>query len=365
MATLRDLHTQLAVQYAAKLQLGDTPLPELRDLQERMHLLDAAMADPNRAVRSSRRATWLAIFSVAVVLSLAALIPMPSVPFSLEAEASSLRLQLPSAGELGPQMVSGDLQVNGFTSLESPDAALMQAGAKSGGRMSISATPLNLRRLSYPGATTIDLVAGAQAASLTLQSQHAPIGIELELTGRTTTRMGHSAERREVDFPYSEWIKMRAGDATAPDLAPPTMVISLAHGSQTEYLWSDLQPTELRFVERGLKTGNEPTILSSLQKARIQFQASGTELVLGAGDELDLAGLQLQRCDVVLGQVVRVRLSGTARSLLTRTGGFERSLKPSLLEHATRHKRVELFWTAALFLWGVTRWLQRLASTNA
>ena len=64
----------------------------------------------------------------------------------------------------------------------------------------------------------------------------------------------------------------------------------------------------------------------------------------------------------MLGPVLRLKMSGSARRLSTRSGGFERSLKPSLLEHAARHQRVELFWSAGLILWGLMRGLQRLAA---
>ena len=360
-AELLDLRNQLAQRFAAKVRDGDTPLPELRDLQERLRLLDAAIADPERVARRHRRATWIALVAVAAALSLAALIPMPRVPFSLEAEAGALHLQMGAAGEFGPQAVLGELRVDGYTALESPDPALMQQAGAQGGRIAISAQSLILRRVRYPAGASIDMAAGAQAVSLTIHSQQAPIGVEVEVSGRTMTRFGPVGEWRQASYPYAEWLRLLA--AGAAGRAPPPLDIALARTA--EYGWSALRPSAVRFVERSMTASNEAAVLSSLQSARIQLQASADEVRLGAGEELELAGLDLQRCDVLLGPVLRLKMSGTAGTLLTRTGHFEHSLKPSLLYYAARHKTVGLLWSAALLLWGIARWLQRFSGADA
>ena len=362
-AALRDLRADLARRFAGRAREPDAPLPELRDLQERLQLLDAAIANPQHARRSRRRATWLALVAVAAVLSLGAVIPVPSVPFSLDAEAGAVRLHMAAAGTLGPQNVPGELRVDGYTALESPDAGLMrQAGAPAAGRLAIGAATLNLRRVSYPAGADIELAAGAQSATLTLHSQRAPVTVDLEFAGRTTTRLGQDSKGRQADYPFAERLRMRAAAAAG---APPPLVVTLARSAQTEYGWTSLRPREVRFVERRLNEGNQPEILSSLRKAHVVLQASAAEVSLGEGEDLELGGLDLQRCDVLLGPVVKLKMAGTARTLLTRTGHFERSLKPSLLEYAARHKTVALLWSAALMLWGIVRWLQRLADGGA
>ena len=58
------------------------------------------------------------------------------------------------------------------------------------------------------------------------------------------------------------------------------------------------------------------------------------------------------------GDSIILKLAGTARVLATRTGDFERSLKPSLLEFLARHHTVGLFWSSALMLWGAIAWLR-------
>lgn len=357
---LRNLRADVARRFAQRAGEPDAPLPELREMQERLLLLDAAIADPRDAGRRRRRATWLALVTVAAVLSLGALIPVPSVPFSLEAEADGLRLHMATAGALGPQTVPGELRVDGYTALQSPAADLTrQPGAPAAGRLTVRATMLNLRRVSYPSGADIELASGREAATLTLHSQRAPVMADLELSGRATVRFGPGDQGRQADYPFAERLRVLAA---APMATPPPLVLTLARPGQTEYGWASLRPQEVRFVERRLnEEGTEAAVLSSLRKAHLVLQASAAEVTLGEGDDLELGGLDLRRCDVTLGPVVRVRMAGTARSVLTRTGHFERTLKPSLLEYAARHKTVALLWSAALMLWGIVQWLQRLA----
>ena len=363
VSELLELREQIAGRFVAKVRHGATPLPQLRDLQERLRLLDAAIADPQQVALRRRRATGIALAVVAAVLSLGALMPMPCVPFSLEAEAGALRLQMVAAGEFGPKALAGELRVDGYTALESPDPDLMQQAGAQGGRIAINAASLNLRRVSYPAGASIDMVADAQAVSLTIHSQRDPSGVDVEVAGRTMTRFGPAGGWRQADFPYAEWVRLLATGTAAR--APPPLVVTLARPARTEYGWSELRPGAVRFVERTLTAANDAAVLSSLQKARIGLPASADEVLLGAGDELELAGLDLQRCDVLLGPVLRLKMSGTAATLLTRTGRFEHSLKPSVLYYAARHKTVQLLWSAALLLWGITRWLQRFSGADA
>lgn len=357
---LRDLRADVARRFAQRAGEPDAPLPELRELQERLLLLDAAIADPRHAERRRRRAMWFALVAVAAVLSLGALIPVPSVPFSLEAEAGALRLHMGAAGILGPQAVPGELRIDGYTALESPAPELMrQPGAQTAGRLALGAATLNLRRVSYPAGADIEFAAARDAAILTLHSQRAPVAVDLELSGRATVRYGAGDQRTQADYPFAERLRVLAAAAAG---TPPPLIVTLARPAQSGYGWNALRPQEVRFVERRLSDeGSEAVFLSSLRKAHLVLQASAAEVTLGEGDELELGGLDLQRCDVTLGPVVKVKMAGAARTAITRTGHFERSLKPSLLEYAARHKTVALLWSAALMLWGIVQWLQRLA----
>jgi hypothetical protein len=264
LAGLRRLRQRLGDELAAKLGDEATPLAELRELQERVRLLDGVIADPQRLARRKRRATWTALALVAALLSLGALIRMPEVPFSLEAEASAVRLQVSRAGELGAQAVPGEIVLDGFTALESPAADLARRAAAAGvGRLVLSAASLELRRVAFPEATTLDLLAGAQGPSLALHSPTAPIVAQVEVAGRVAARLGSAGERWEGDFAHGEWLQLRAGDAGAAKRPAPPVTLALAAPGEAGYAWSTLRPTEVRFVERGAVAAGDSVVVSS------------------------------------------------------------------------------------------------------
>lgn len=351
---------ELVRSFAAMARDPATPLAKLRDQQERLRLVDAALADPHETLGKRRRAVYLAVLAVAAVLSIGALVPVPSVAFSIEAEAAAVRMQMAAPGELASQLVVGDLAVNGYTSFESPNAALKQQDhlASRRGRVSIGADTLTIRRIAYPAASTIEMVAGAKSVSVTVDGRDAPVSTEVEIAGHTRTRFGTAAKATEADFPFSEWLRFRAGDAAVPQAAPP-LSLSMGH-AVAGYSWSALRPDEVRFVGRTVLADNQPAVVSSLVSAHIRLPSTDAKLELDGGDELDLAGLDVQHFELTLGPVVRLKMSGTAHTLLTRTGGFQRSLKPSVLEYTARHSRVALLWGAALLLWGLARAVQKL-----
>ncbi|NRR30224.1 hypothetical protein HSX11_08475 [Oxalobacteraceae bacterium] len=377
-AAVQALRQQLASRFATMAQDGNTPLSELRELRDRLALLDAAANDPGQTARRRRRRMTIAALLVATVLSLAALIPMPQVPFSLEAEASAARLEVDDKGILGPQALAGRLRVDGYSALESPDMALNhQQGAQSG-QLVLTAPSLNLRRIRYPAGAAIELAASTSGPTVTIHSPQAPVELEAEFSGLTTTQFASAGSARTADYPVAEWLRVR-GVAQAGQAPPPMMVVLPRPGAvtspppvqnearseaQSDYLWTGLRPRQVRFVERLQGADAEVVVLSSLSKAHIQLQAKADEVQLGPGEELELGGLELQRCEVRLGQVLRISMTGTARTLQTRTGQFARSLKPSLLEYAARHKKVALLWSAAVFIWGIVQWLQRFAATG-
>jgi len=356
---LHALRAGAAARLTQRVADGDAPLAELRELQERLRLVDAALAE-GVAPRTRRWQVVLwPVLVVATLASLAAAIPVPSVPFALELQARAVSLQLDAAGELGSQPIDGELRVEGFTRLESPAAALARLAAESSpDRIAVSAPHLSLRRVVYPPASVLHVEAGPQV-HLSLHAARSPVVVEIEFAGATSWHFGDAASRRSNKHPHAEWVRLIAGDAAAPARRPPPLDLWLARAEGRSYAWSGLRPVALQFVERRAAADAEAVVASSLEQARITLPATGAEVRLAGGDRLEIAGLELERFELVAGDSVGVKLSGSARTMTTRTGDFERSLKPSLLEYVARHHTIGLFWSAALLLWGILGWLRK------
>jgi hypothetical protein len=100
--------------------------------------------------------------------------------------------------------------------------------------------------------------------------------------------------------------------------------------------------------------------VSSLRQGVLRLPATGRELHLLAGSGIELDGLRLEQAELSLGDRVTLKLSGSARRLVVDNGGFEQSMKPSLLDYAAHNHTLGLLWSAAGLLWGISTWLRRV-----
>lgn len=352
--SLRTLRAEVAARLVQRAADGDAPLAELRELEQRLNLIDAALA-----ASKSRRGPWSPLWPllvVAALVSLAASVPVRSVPFSIEADARALSLRLDAAGELGPQAIDGGLRVEGFTRVETPDVELAATvAATRPDRLALSAPTLNLRRVAWPAGSQL-VVEGGETLHLSLHAPTAPVVVAIEFAGDSRWQLGDEAHlnRRHEQL---EWMQLVAGDAATPARRPPPVDVWLGRDASRSVTFAGLRPAALQFVER--RSASEGVLASSLEQARIVLPATGGEVKLASGDRLELAGIEVERFELVAGATLKIKLSGSARGLATRSGDFERSLKPSLLEYAARHHTLGLAWSAAALLWGIVGWMRR------
>ncbi|MDM0118005.1 hypothetical protein QTI66_38640 [Variovorax sp. J22R133] len=361
-AALASVRAEVARRLAERAADPVATLPELRELHERLRLIDAGLS-ARPALPPHRRwppGLWAAL-AVAAIVSVAAAVPVRSVPFSLEVQAHTVSLQFDMAAEIESQPVDTELRIEGQTQLVSPVATLAKDAAESGANLLVLRAPhLTLRRVTHPAGSFLIVRAGPQV-QLTFDAPRPALGVEVEFSGVTSWRVGDAVESAPVAFEHAEWVRASAGDAAQPNRRPPPLDLWLGRIAGKTYAWSDLRPGALQFVERraGDSGGGDAVVASSLEQAHLTLPATGNDVKLGAGDHLEIGGLVLERFELTAGDSVGIKLSGTARTLATRTGDFERSLKPSFLEFVARHHTVSLFWSAALLLWGAITWVRK------
>lgn len=357
---LRTLRDEAASRLALRLSEPDTPLTELRELHERVRLAEAALADPRRQRAVRLRIVVGSLLLVAVLLSLAATIRMPSVAFSLELDADAAQLFLASAGELGAQTLPGSLQARGWARLETADATLRTLAANSRApHLELSAQSLRLQRIGYPANSLLRIATGPTALGLTFEAPQGLLRIELDAAGPATLSLGNSGAPVQMDFGPGEWIGLEVGDSTSAQRPPPLDLQLGRTGAQT-LSWLGLQPRGLRFVDRQSIGGGQTRIVSTLQRATVNLPATGATVRLQAGDRLEIDGLDVERFELVAGNTLSLRVAGKAREMRAGVGGFDRSLKPSVLEFVARNHVLLLLWSAAGGLWGAGLWLRKL-----
>jgi hypothetical protein len=357
---LRALRDEAASRLALRLGEPDAPLVELRELHERFRLAEAALADPRRQRAMRLRIVIGSMLVVAVLLSLAATIRMPTVAFSLELDADAAQLRFGPAGELGAQPLPGSLQARGWARLETADATLRTLGANTRPPyLALSAQSLRLQRVAYPANSLLRLAAGPATLGLTFEAPQGVLRLELDAAGPATLNLGNSNERVQLDFGPGEWLGLEAGDSTS-DQRPPPLDLQLGRSGAQTLSWLGLQPQGLRFVDRQSTGGGQTRIVSTLQRATVNLPATGGTVRLQAGDRLEIDGLEVERFELIAGNSLSLRVSGKAREMRSGVGGFDRSLKPSVLEFVARNHVLLLLWSAAAGLWGAGLWLRKL-----
>ncbi len=374
LRVLHELRGQVASQLAARLADGRAPVPELRELNERLSLLDTALAAPVKAAenppgRQSASRAWPVVWPLLLVggiLLLAATVPVPSTPLTLNVQASSVKLGLTEATVLGGQAVGGQLRIEGFSALESPDPALAQASpGEQTNTLAIRGDQTQLRALNLPAGTELTLRAQGDGAILTVDSSRSPVVADIEMRGKTSLRLGDTAAVLEREFPHSEWLKVVGGDAAQPGQRAPLMTLSLAKRGEATLRIDALRPRSLQFSEPQAGAGIVSARGSSLDSGTLTLPSTGQTVPINGGDWLEIDGLEVQRCEVALGNAVSIKLTGSARVVRLKVGDFDRSLKPSWLEFVARHHLAGLLWGSAALLWGALAWVRKYFSAGA
>lgn len=328
----------------------EAPLAALQELQARLQLVDARLGvlDTGRSRAFRRHA--IALLIVAALVSLAAWVRVPRVPFSLELEAGAAQLLLAEAGALAGQPVGGEVRAEGFTTVESADAGLMKRARTDGAsQLALRAERLQLGRASFTAGTELSFEAGAPAVRLGFEG--APHGVELTLGGKVASSFG-GAPAEPGSYAVAEWLKLGGGKAAT--------ALWLQRLGNVAYQWRGLRPSALRLVERQPGADGQVRLASSLRHGTLRLPATERELPLVAGNGLVLDGLQVDQCEVAVGDAVVIKLSGSARHIGVQTGDFEQTLEPSWLDYAAHNHRLGLLWSAGGLLWGISTWLRKL-----
>lgn len=363
LARLRD---EALGRWTTRLADPEAAPAELQALQQRLQMLEAALAalaarqpaPPAPPIPRARR--WLAagwpVMLVATVLLVAATVPVRSLPLSLELRAGSITLQLQEAAQIELAVPAGPLRLEGFTELQSGDAALQRLARQAGAdRLLIEATELRLRSLQLPAGTRLTLQAAAGQLLLQVEAPVAPVVAELQWRGHTRLQLGDAVQAGPQA--HTEWLRLQAGDAARPSPPPGPLLLALpAAGQQLR----GLRAESLRFAERVDGGAAVARVGSSLQEGLLQLPATGGQHRIAAGDWLEVDGLVVERLVLQATPTgLAMATSGSATGLRTRVGDFEQSLKPSLLEMVARHHLVGLLWSAAAVLWGALAWTRR------
>ncbi|HKE94040.1 MAG TPA: hypothetical protein VKB34_07020, partial [Povalibacter sp.] len=190
--TLRDLRASERARLNSRLVDGTSSIGELRDLSERVQLLDAAIKQ-EEPPRTAKRLAFIAL-AVATVIIAAASMRMPSVRFSLEAEAHSISLRAGAAQSLSGFPSGSELRVtDGCGVLSSSNIGLTSAvRGQQADPLTLRATSLAVQHLTFGASSLLTVTPGGNALQVSVENSTAPIAIELEMSGDANGFFGDS-----------------------------------------------------------------------------------------------------------------------------------------------------------------------------
>jgi hypothetical protein len=120
--------------------------------------------------------------------------------------------------------------------------------------------------------------------------------------------------------------------------------------------WSinDIRPSSIDFNDEYVGFDDIVQIRSSLFSGEIQLLETGLNHTLEEGDFVKFSVLELRRLRIS-SHVNKIKISaeGSASEIFAGPEGFEKKLNPSLVDYLFHEKRVALFYSGAVFLWGV------------
>jgi hypothetical protein len=115
---------------------------------------------------------------------------------------------------------------------------------------------------------------------------------------------------------------------------------------------ANLHVAEISFAKETYDS--ETPFASGIMKGSVTVLSTGEKLPLQEGSRLRLEGTEGIISRLAIGpEGSTLIFEGAVRSAIIGPSGFERQLKPSLLDYLYHQQRLGFFWAAASFLWGL------------
>lgn len=207
-----------------------------------------------------------------------------------------------------------------------------------------------LRRLMIEKDATVTFV-HSQTGTAEIAT-HGIMSGELDAAGLVSATMGSTpaGELRlgEVRFDGPPALFGFAADGTGAEPSGLRMPLS------QPLVLHDLAVSGLGLMEERADANQRPTFVSALLSGTLTLTDTGEKLVLAEDAALRLLGA-LGRVTTlrVGGEAITVTFEGTVSGVSLGSGDFARDLKPSILEYLYHQERLQLFWGAITFLWGL------------
>jgi hypothetical protein len=326
-----------------------------KQLREKLDLIDYALGELKSGWTARVLPVVIAAAVIGVLVSGLSLWPIRSVGFTLELKTTAISILTAADGVVEDLVLKPPLRVVGFDHIGSP---LLTSQAEQPRAAVIRTDRARLTSAAVPAGASLDLETHTDALAMTVQGPRGEFVDEFEISGASAVLPGASvgagrAPLMAGNFATPETVIFRtAAGETLPKGQPASLTV-YASGAVGRSEISGIAPNSLRFLQRRAGLAAQSPFVSSIVSGEVRVVATGARYELGPEDVLEIDGVKAERLEIGIADQLTIRAAGSARALHLRTGSFERSLAPSVLEFAASNHRLALIWSGAVFLWGL------------
>ena len=359
IVALKALRERYVEDFVRALESKDLDAEKAREqVKARIDSINYVLKELSASWTARARQLGIVAMIVGVIVTVLAVWPMHSVPFTLKVFASAVDLTSGANGAVEEISLRPPVRVAGMNRVES---GLLENSSRSthGGAL-ILAGGVRLTSASLPENSVLTLASGARSFSLTTQGAGRGLADQLEVSGANVSIRDESAPEAVPAWIHGDFeavaepvIFYRDPTPAGRGPAPLSSLILRAAGVAAPAQIVGLTPTSLRFVERTSAAGNKSPFKTSVLSGELTIVSTGSRYALSPDDTVELSGIRSDRCDVSISDRLEIQASGSATGLRIVRSGFERSVKPSVLEFASSNHRLAALWGGVVFLWGL------------
>ncbi|MGX1050866.1 hypothetical protein AB7M74_001801 [Bradyrhizobium japonicum] len=332
---------------AAKKLLLNAPVDEELKRIEQVEKLLKFIPQSNKATIYTACAVGAICLIVACVLWTTRL-PTSHLQLDVTSESITIRLAKQTSWNGNWDLGGGLLRLEDMSRIEIPPELADENMLAGRSWFEGSNGDFALRSLEIQAQSEL-LVKKAELQTLNINSWNSPLLGQLQVYGTPKIQAGRSPEKGEklsetrFDIPGTITFFHDASQAPAILRVTPRGSLTLA----------DLAVEKISFARE--KADSETSFQSGIIKGNLTILSIGEKpLPLEAGSRLRLEGVKgVISALTIGGDGVRLVFEGRVRSATIGPPGFERELKPSLLEYMYDQQRLGFFWAVASFLWGL------------
>jgi hypothetical protein len=277
-------------------------------------------------------------------------VPTTKIHLGVKTMAVSVRLATPLAWEGRWRVGGAVVRLQEFTTLELPPE--LSAPPQLTGRawLDIAGGVIKLTRLDMSQGALVSVMSNA-SGDVDILTLNKPFQGELAVAGSPRISAGPAPDAK---IPIAKATFDPPATVTFDD-AGRQLIPARLRASPLEKLRLRRVPIHaLSLFTETMNADQQSSFTSGITEGAVTLSDTGEAIELKAGDPLYLKGVNGIITGLEIGpDGLQLWFDGEVHGVSLGTPGFERNLKPTLLEYLYHREKLGFFWGAVTFLWGL------------